>query len=149
MPRTIFCLVAPWCLPFDMPDPIRFSEVRTQEEFDELKLFAATFDHVIDDRTMTPIIRMYRGERLIGYFICVTAPIVIPSFHTDPAICSPRDFRDSCEQVRAWQTLNRQSERFPGGQCWIALDDEPLIRREVIEKLGFQNTKSDLYQYIG
>lgn len=130
-------------------EAIRFSEVRTREEFDELKLFAATFDHVIDDRTMTPIIRMYRGDRLFGYFVVVTAPIMIPAFHTDPQICSPRDFKESAEHVRAWQCLNRQSERFPNGQCWIGLDNEPAIRREIIEKLGFKDTKTQLYQYNG
>jgi hypothetical protein len=130
-------------------EAIRFSEVRTQGEFDELKLFAATFNHVIDDHTMTPIIRMYRGDRLFGYYIVVLAPIVIPAFHTDRSICSPRDFKEACEQVRAWQCQNRQSERFPFGQCWVALDDEPMIGKRIIEKLGFKDTGSNLYQYTG
>lgn len=131
-----------------MKPAIRFKQVNTDDEREELRTFAKSFDHILPENGL-PVIRMYRGERLIGYFILMHVPIVISSFHTDTKICSHRDFKDSCEQIRAWQSINRISEHYPAGQAWFAIDEEPSIRVDILTKLGLRDQHAKLYQYVG
>lgn len=128
-----------------MREPLRYALTRTREELDDLSLFAASFDHKVDDHTIHPLVRVFRGQQLIAYFTVVRAPVMFPSFH--PAHCSHRDFLEICQQVRAWACLDSISDQFPNGQCWLAVDKVPAVPLERIKKLGFEPTNSELFHF--
>jgi hypothetical protein len=131
-----------------MKSPIRLSEVRNQDELTELNEFAKTFGHSIGDNSPQPVIRIYRGNRLLGYFF-ITPRVVTPCFHTDKTICTPRDFKDSIDQIRAISCFSSMNLQFPAGQCVMAVDEDLSIRKEIVDKMGFKDIKGRLYRFIG
>lgn len=131
-----------------MRDPIRLSQARSQDELDEIHEFAKSFGHSIGDLTPQPIIRIFRGNRLFGYFF-ITPNVITPAFHTDKTICSPRDFKDAVDQIRGAFCFNSQNLQFPAGQCVLALEESPAIRREILAKLGFENMRGEIHRYVG
>lgn len=131
-----------------MRPPIRLSEVRNQEELNEVQEFARSFGHSIGDFTPQPIIRIYRGERLFGYFF-INRAIITAAFNTDKTICTPRDFKDAVEQIRGTFCFNSMNQQFPAGQCVLALDEDLSIRREILAKMQFEDMRGRLYRYIG
>jgi hypothetical protein len=75
-------------------------------------------------------------------------PIFIPSFHPDKI--SPRDFVEVVNQIRAYFWLRSLgNERWPNGCCFAALPDNPVIPKELIEKMGFHNTGAELWESHG
>ena len=134
-----------------MRDRLRFEKVETTEQFEALKAFAATMDHTLDDTSRTPIVSVFRGDKQIGYFHVVKVPMVSPSFHTDPAICTPRDTIEFIETLRAHMCLNSLGGRTPNGECIAILPDPPAsgFTPEILSKLGFVDLKQRLWQALG
>lgn len=134
-----------------MTPPLRFKIVETKEEFEALKVFAASFDHVIDDHSRLPIVNVLRGDRQIGYYQLVNIPMVAPSFHTDTAICSRRDTFDFIQQVRSHRCLMSMGGRTPHGECVAILPEieSPTFTNEILEKLGFVDLHQKLWHALG
>lgn len=127
-----------------MREPIKFESVTTQQQFDELKTFAASDGHVVTDHSIFPIFTMRRSERLFGYFHVINHPIILPAFHVTN--CERHDFKEAVEKATAWRQLSSISEQFPNGTCFIALPPEPVIDENLIEKLGYEDIKRKLWQ---
>jgi hypothetical protein len=123
---------------------ISFEKVETQQQWDELKAFAASFNHKIDDTTLTPLIAVRRGKKLFAYFVVLNMPVLMPSFH--PILTTKRDFVEMVEQVRSWAWLSTIGhERFPKGVAWAAFSN-PNISRRLLERMGFRSTNHELFQ---
>jgi hypothetical protein len=127
-----------------MSNSLRYSIVSTETQMKEVAEFASSFNHDLS-KAIHPIYMVHRGGSLIGYFCLPNIPVFFPAFHPDK--CSPRDFVGIVEQVRAAACLNSIGGQFPNGQCWLAVENQPAIPRQIIERLGFKNTNCQLYQY--
>lgn len=127
-------------------DQIKFGLIRTVKEFEALKAYAKSFGHVVDDRSITPIYTIHRGDKQIGYFNLILQPIVCPSFHTE--LCTHRDFYDSVQYAKNHFCMNSIDDRFPNGTCFLALPRELAIKKDVVERMGFADTKTQLWQAI-
>lgn len=129
-------------------EEVTFRNITTAGEFEEIKRFASTIkDHVIDEHSLLPIITMHRGDKMFGYFQIYNHPVIVPSWNPD--LTTPRDFRDSVEQISGWQRLNSMSQRFPNGTMFIAINSSPAINADTIEKLGFKDIDRHLFQKGG
>jgi hypothetical protein len=125
--------------------PIKFQCVTTQQQFDDLKKYAETDGyHKVDDSSLLPIVTMSRGDRQFGYFHVNTHPILSFAFHLE--LCEPADFKEAAQQVTAIYQHNSMSERFPNGTCFIALDENPKISKDLIQKLGYRCLNRVLWQ---
>jgi hypothetical protein len=131
-----------------MKEQIRFGLVKTVEELERLKQFAATFDHAVGDNSMFPIYTVERGEQLIGYYNLINfpVPVVCPAMHPD--ICTPRDFRDSLEFVKHHFCLNSINGNFPHGTCLLAVPPKLPFSPSAFERSGFKRTGLELWQII-
>ncbi len=135
-----------------MRQPLKFELVDTREKFEELKVFAATFNHEVDDTARLPIISVSRGTRQIGYFHVVNVPMIWPAFHTDPAICSPRDTMDFVETVKNYQFLTSLGGRTPNGESHALLPEDLSgggFTPEGLSKLGYTDLKQKLWHAKG
>lgn len=127
---------------------LKFETVRTQKQFDDLKKFATSFDHVVDDTTLLPLITVSRGDKMFAYYTVLNYPVVFPSFHTE--LCTPRDFVDSVNTVKHHHMLSSMNERFPNGTFFVALSANKLaIDRSYIPKLGLKNLEMEIHQAGG
>ena len=111
-------------------EPINIECVQTAARRKEVRAFAASYDHVVHDHFA--LYGVKRGQKLIGYCQFLNQPICIPSWHTDPAICSPRDITESASILRGWQQGNNTQ-----GDVIIALGINGMSP-ETIVKLGFR-----------
>ncbi len=133
-----------------MIEPLRFQQVRTQEQFDEVKDFAEGFQHIIDEKTALPIVTVGRKNKgMFGYYHVLQHPVISFAFHTSPEICSPRDFKDMVEAVKYHSFQGSMSQQFPNGACFAALPNHPIISSGVIEKMGFKNREMTIWQATG
>lgn len=130
-----------------MSEPLRFMVVETEEQFNALKVFAASFGHVINNGTRLPIVNAYRGDRQIGYYQIMKAPIVAPAFHSDPKICSHRDTIEFISHVKTHSFLNSLGGRTPNGECIAILPEIPApgFTNEILAKLGFEDLHQKLW----
>lgn len=129
---------------------IRFEEIRTQEGFELLKKFAATFDHEISDYSITPLVTMSRGEKMFGYFHVLQQPIICPAFHTDPKVCTPRDFYEGAKAIINWRNMSSMSDRYPNGTMYCLLPPDADKRYgSNLDKLGLKNLHQVMYQEVG
>jgi hypothetical protein len=113
--------------------------------WEEICRFAASFGHKIDNRSLSPVVAVRRGSKLFAYFFFLKFPILLPSFH--PELTTPRDFVDMVEQVRAGAWLTSMGlDQFPQGICYAAFDQEPVISKDIIQKIGFKSTKCELWE---
>lgn len=126
--------------------PIEFETVTTKEQFENLKEFASSDGHILTDTSPAQpvIVTMSRNGKMFGYYHVHAYPIIMPAFHREH--CSPRDFRDAVDNVSASLRLGSMSERFPNGTAFIALNKEPNIDTELIEKLGFVDIDRNIWQ---
>jgi hypothetical protein len=120
---------------------IKFNLIQDKESFDQVAVFAKSFDHDID-KGILPIYTVSKGDNMIGYFSALTQPIICPAFH--PRVCSPRDFKETVEALKNWRFLNSISQQFPNGVGFLATDTK--IDPAIIQKLGFKNLNMQLYQ---
>src|SRR5437588_25214 len=101
-----------------MRDEVTFKPVVTEQEFEEVKEFAATDGHKLTDCSPPfPIITMWRGDKLFGYLHVIDHPIVMPCFNKK--LCKPRDFLEACQKVTQWLKGASRSRRFPQGTAFI------------------------------
>ncbi len=94
---------------------ITIDKIDSQFKWEELGRFAATFDHVIDDHSMTPVYTMSRNGKQFGYFNVIMKPVFCPAFHTDKKICTPRDFFEGVKEVKRRVMHSTRDARFPEG----------------------------------
>jgi hypothetical protein len=128
-----------------MREQIKFELVRTKEQFDSLKDFASSdLVHRFDDHSLLPAITLSRAGKQFGWFQVLNQPIVMPSFHTE--LCSPRDFRDATEQMKAIYQFTSMSERFPNGTVWMAIPPSPMVDENLLRNMGFSDEKRNLWQ---
>lgn len=130
-----------------MREQIKFGLIRTQEEFDALSQFAASFDHQVNGQSILPIYTIERGKQMVGYFNVICIPIVCPSFHPD--VCTPRDIHEIVQMAKNHFCMNSISDRFPNGTCMLAMPKNlPDNKRAIAERCGFKSTKAELWQAI-
>jgi hypothetical protein len=130
-----------------MREQITFENVRTQEQFDKLKQFAASDGvHRFDEHSIMPAVTMSRGSRMFGWIQVLNAPVVMPSFHLNE--CSPRDFVEASQQLKAIYQFSSINERFPNGQMWMAIPPSPMVDEDKLVKLGFEDVKRQLWQAV-
>lgn len=135
-----------------MQENLRFGVVNTQEDLDKVGAFASSFDHKVDNFSTFPVITISRGDRLFSYYSVLRQPIIMPAFHTDPKVCSPRDFKDAFEAIRNHvfqSSLNPNS--YPNGVCFFALpgNTEERYGKDQMEKLGLGTNGTMLFQANG
>jgi hypothetical protein len=126
---------------------IKFNLIQDKESFDQFVSFAKSFDHEEGDHTILPVRVVSNESGPIAYFKEIPFPLICPAFH--PEKCTPRNFLDICTQVKAWAALNSISPRFPNGNVLLAVENNPAIPIEIIEKLGFKNLGLQVHQWNG
>jgi len=130
-----------------MRPAIRFQKILSQADWDELRAFAASFSHTIDDRTRTPLYAIRRGEKLFGYFSVAPFPVLFPCF--SPSATTPRDFVEAIEQIRSWQWLATSGhERYPRGIIQFGIGQSNKETKEALQRLGCSRV-ADLWQSLG
>jgi hypothetical protein len=118
-----------------MTEAITFSKVLNKSDWDELRSFAASFSHTIDDKTRTPMFAIRRGEKLFGYFSVAPFPILFPCFR--PESTTPRDFIEAVSQIRAWQWLMTSGhDRYPKGIVQFAMGDSNPETKRALRQMG-------------
>ncbi len=128
-------------------EPINFVAVTTPEQFGEVKRFAATDGHRLDDQGPPfPIITMWRGNRMFGYLHVMEQPVVMPAFNKK--LCSKRDFYESCKKIIEWMKDRTKSDVFPTGTGFIALPPKLAVDEKIVRKLGFEPMLRDLWQHV-
>ena len=126
-------------------EAVTYQKVQTKEEWAELRAFAASFSHTVDDSTRTPMFLIRRGGKLFGYFSVGPFPTLYPCFH--PENTTPRDFVDAVNNIRSWQWLmSNGHERYPKGVCYVAAKTN-LKTTRAMERMGFKKV-ADLYESI-
>jgi hypothetical protein len=128
-------------------DKVTFQQVRTEEEFEQVKRFAATFQHVIGGPEAQPLVMMFRGDKMFGYFHILQRPCISFAFHPD--VTTPRDFKEAGDAIRSWQQLNSITPATPNGVCYALLPEHPVISPEIIRKMGFEDREMKLYTANG
>lgn len=129
-----------------MRDQIKFGMIRSDEEFQSLVKFAASFEHNVGSDSIMPIYTIERGDQMLGYFNVLLHPIVAPSMH--PSITTARDFYEAMLSVRNHFCMNSVDGKFPNGTCFFALPTDEIVKDSVFERCGFKNTKKELWQAI-
>lgn len=135
-----------------MRENLRFGVVNTQEDLDKVGAFASSFDHKVDAFSPFPMITISRGESLCAYYSVLRQPVIFPAFHSDPKVCSPRDFMDSFEAIRNHvfqSSLNPNS--YPNGVMFMALPSHTKEKygEEQMKKMGLNTNGTVLYQANG
>lgn len=131
---------------------LRFGAVNTQEDLEKVGGFAASFDHKVNEYSTFPIVTISRGDRLFAYYNVIRQPVICPAFHTDPSICSPRDFKDAFDAIRnhvLQSSLNPNT--YPHGTMFMALpwQTKEKYGEEQMRKLGLDTNGTVLYQAHG
>ena len=117
---------------------LKLETVRTEERLDEVREFAASFQHVIGGSEALPIITASNDNGLVGYYHILQKPVISFAFHPDPDICSPRSFVEIVEGVKKWQFHNTMGDQFPRGICYALIPNSPAIPMDTIKKMGFE-----------
>lgn len=126
---------------------ITIDKIDSQFKWDALGKFAATFDHVIDDHSMTPVYTMSRDGRQFGYFNIIMKPVIVPAFHTNKKICTPRDFLEGISVVKKKVMRSTRDERFPNGTLLVLLPkDLDKKYSGAIKRLKLKKLDSVMYQ---
>lgn len=121
---------------------MKYEKITTQEQFDQWREFAATFDHDNESPVM-PIVTITNGERMIGHFHELRYPVVFPAFH--PSI-SKREFYDAVRDISAYYAMCSMGVQYPNGVVFAALPKELPI--DVTGKMGLEKLNVDLYRKI-
>lgn len=130
-----------------MRKAIRFQKILTRADWDELRAFAASFGHTIDDRTRTPLYAIRRGEKLFGYYSVSPFPSLFPCFH--PELTTSRDFFEAVEQIRAaYWILSSGNDRFPRGTCQFVMGESNKETKEALQKMGCSKV-GELWESVG
>jgi hypothetical protein len=132
-----------------MRPSLRYDLVDTPEKFNDMKRFAATFNHHIDDTTRLPIVRVFRGDQQVAYFQIIKTPMAAPAFHDN--LCSPRDTCEIIDKVRSHMLLGSLGGRTPNGECLIILPERLRggFTKPLIEKMGFIDLGQKIWQSLG
>jgi hypothetical protein len=126
---------------------INIDKIDTQDKFDDLKEFAASFDHLIDDHSITPIYTLSRHGNRFGYLQIILKPVIVPSFHTNNKICHPRDFFEAVIEVKQKVMQSTVDERFPEGTLLVLLPPDIGEKyKGALKKLKLNNLGSVMYQ---
>ena len=125
-----------------MREPIRIKTVHAGDEQGLVQAirFAASFDHELQMNHL-PVHILSRGNRPFAFFQHLRLVTAFPSFHTDPAICTPRDTLEGGNAMRI-------ATMMAFGGCIIEASAEPASRftPDVLSKLDFEPRNSRLYQ---
>lgn len=129
-----------------MREPIKFGLVKTPEELKALANFAESFGHKVGPNSIMPIYTLSRGEKLFGYFNVLSFPVTAPAFHTNPEICSKRDFYDAAIAMKSHFMLESISPAFPNGTWFVAIPVNTNFPEEVATAVGLVKTNKMLWQ---
>lgn len=102
-----------------------------------MQTFAESFDHTIGSWRW-PICEMKRGDYTFGYAQIVQSPVFFTAWN--PNTCKPRDFHEGLSHLRAWGLMQNGH-----GFATVALDN-PTFTPQLMEKLGFNRMKLELYE---
>jgi hypothetical protein len=130
-----------------MREPVTFRPVTTDQEFEEVKEFAATDGHTLTDYSPPfPIVTMWRGKKMFGYFHVINHPIFMPAFNKK--LCSPRDFLEASKKITKWFKAISKSCRFPDGTAFMALPPQLTIDEHIVRKLGYEPIQREVWQHV-
>lgn len=112
---------------------------RDAEGMARVNAFAASFGHDVKAPGQA-VYLLKRGERPIGFFQAMQMIVASPNWHTDPAVCSPRDILEG-------GNLMSEACKFATGSCImeVPLENTPFTP-EVMAKVGFVSRETRLYQ---
>lgn len=131
---------------------LRFGVVNTQEDLEKVGGFAASFDHEVTPFSTMPIVTISRGDCLFAYYNVIRQPIICPAFHSDPEVCSPRDFKDAFDAIRnhVFQS-SMNPNTYPNGTMFMALPAHTKEKygEKQMQELGLNTNGTVLYQAIG
>jgi len=127
-------------------EQIKFGLIKTEEEFQDLKRFAESFDHSVEATSIFPIYTIARGDELIGYCNVMRQPVLHPSLH--PGLATPRNFYDALQYAKQSFCLSSIDDRFPHGICVMALPRDLVVPDDAVVKCGFKNTNKEIWMAI-
>lgn len=126
--------------------PIRFQSIQTKEDYEKWQTFAESFGH--SPNGTLPIFTMSRGDKMFGYYHPIQN-VIVPSYHSNPDVCTPRDFRESAEAVSNFHCLSSMSQQYPNGVINIAIDAErQSISDKMLSQMGFEDTGLKIYRRV-
>ena len=115
--------------------------MRTDEQWDKLRKFAASFDHDIV-RNYHPVMVLKMDGRWIGFAQHYKNPLVITGWHTDRKICSPRDMLEGYKALAGWAKIQHS------GAMTAAPFDTRTFTPEIMKKLGLHARNAQLYEIL-
>jgi len=111
------------------------------QEFHQLKTFAKSFDHEINEHPNVNVYAHYRDDTLFGYSDHVHLPTIYPAFH--PALTRPRDV---IQVMNDWKTHTQLSGRLSYIGVPLETDTHRMnFPEETMNKLGLVRLKREIY----
>lgn len=119
---------------------LSFKPASTETHKDELRQFAANFDHKITFDY--PVVMVERDGVLIAYFSVINMPIL--TFGLNPNVCTPRDTSETVSAAISWAKIQH-------GGCLVTRPDDPKTKFNdtVMHKLGFDKCPFDVFMTKG
>lgn len=127
-----------------MLESVKINLVTTEQEWEECRLFGATFDHELQpEHRQWPLwaIRDLSGK-LISFIFIKTLPMAFCAW--GPEI-KPKQIVDAINNVKAWDHMQSKLEAREHGYVGVNLGNEKFPP-QVMEKLGFDRIGIELYQ---
>lgn len=119
---------------------VKFEWIRTPEQKERLKNFAASFDHKVAALDKHPHAFIKRRGQEVGYAQFYMGPVIFSSWHTDKNICHPRDVAEGFRDLAAWGKI-----QHGGGFVGVPTDTKTFVPH-VMEKFGFMRSGIELYE---
>lgn len=118
---------------------LKIEWIKTDEQFAKLVKFAESFEHKVV-RSTSPLLAIKKHGQWVGYAQINVTPVVFTAWHTDRAICSPRDVVEGFKILAGWAKV-----QHGGGFTSVPLDTVSFLPH-VMKKLGFTRCNCELYE---
>lgn len=115
---------------------INYEIVKTEGQRQKVQAFAGSFEHMVSFHY--PVVMIKVNDQLAAYVEIIQSPVL--NFGFKPEICGARETSQIVGEVTAWAKIQH-------GECFVVRpqDVDTKFTNDVMEKLGFINTKKDVF----